>query len=208
MKVVSVATLDSRAYYSILNRLKSTNLRFVSLTPAQAQFEKFEVVITTSREREFFEGTGTSIPIEELDENPLIMEGQILSRILTANRRIMLIGIDPGSRIGVVLFYADSKLGSFTVQSLDSLKSKLLSAVRRIPSAKVTVRIGDGAPDLSRNIVQMIRNDLPEVAIEVVDESGTTSTNNRYYGLSRDQGAAARIARRKGVMLADARRTP
>jgi len=177
MKVVSVATLDSRAYYSILNRLKLTNLPFMSLTPDQAKVERREPVITTKKEREFF--MGDSIPIEELDENPLIMEGQILSRILTGNDRILLIGIDPGSRIGVVVFYGDSKIGSFTVESLD----------------------GDGAPRMSKSIAQMIKKDLPEVLVEVVDERGTTTLGHRSDGLTKDQRAAARIARRKGVLL-------
>ncbi|MDA4137224.1 MAG: hypothetical protein OK449_09560 [Thaumarchaeota archaeon] len=202
MKVVSVATLDSRAYYSVLNRLKMTNLRFISLTPAQAQSEGREPVITTKKEREFF--VGTSISIEELDENPLVMEGQILSKMVTVNDRILLIGIDPGSRIGVVVFYGDSKLGAFTVGSLDGLQSRLLRAVRGIPSAKAVVRVGDGAPRLSKSITQMIRNDLPEVLVEVVDERGTTTSSHGPDGLTRDQGAAARIARRKGVLLTGA----
>jgi hypothetical protein len=200
MKVVSVATLDSRAYYSILNRLKMTNLPFVSVTPAQAQVERREPVITTRSEREFF--IGTSIPIEELDENPLIMEGQILSRILTENK-VLLIGIDPGSRIGVVVFYGNTRLGSFTAESIDLLRSELQGAVRRIPSIKTIVRVGDGAPRLSRSIIQMIKKDLPDVFIEVVDERGTTVNNQNSEGLTRDQGAAARIARRKGVLLTE-----
>jgi hypothetical protein len=81
MKVVSVATSDSRAYYSILSRLKETNLRFVSLTPSQAANEVPEPVITTKSELGLF--SVVSIPIEDLDENPMIMEGQILSKTLT-----------------------------------------------------------------------------------------------------------------------------
>lgn len=197
MKVVSVATLDSRAYYSILNRLKMTNLRFVSMTPSQARMQRREPIITTEREREFF--VGMSIPIEELDENPLIMEGQILSKIATD--RVLLVGIDPGSRTGVVVYYGDSKLGSFTVESLDRLQTKLLSMIRGIPSTKTMVKVGDGAPKLSKSIAQMIKNDLPEAIIEVVDERGTTTSKRKSDGLIGDQGAAARIARRKGTLL-------
>jgi hypothetical protein len=202
MKVVSVATLDSRAYYSILNRLKKTNLPFVSLTPDQAKIENREPVITTKRERDIF--VGASIPIEELDENPLIMEGQILSRLITKSDRILLVGIDPGSRIGVVVFYGDARLGSFTVDSLPVLQSRLLAVVKRIPSDKAMVKIGDGAPRLSKGITAMIQDSLPEVLIEVVDERGTTATTQKSDGLTRDQGAAAKIARRKGVLLNDA----
>lgn len=207
MKVVSIATLDSRAYYSILNRLKMTNLDFVSLTPMQARAARREPIITTNKERDFF--VGTSIPIEELDENPIIMEGQILSRISPEDKKVLLIGIDPGSRMGVVVFYGDTKLGSLTVESMEELRSQLLNFIRRIHSIKALVRLGDGAPRLSKAISEMIRRDLPEVTVEVVDERGTTTSRRRSDGLTRDQGAAAKIARRKGVPLAtDSRRRP
>jgi hypothetical protein len=202
MKVVSVATSDSRAYYSILSRLKMTNLRFVSLTPTQARMQRREPVITTKREKEFF---GASIVIEELDDNPLIMEGQILSKISNRNDRTLLVGIDPGSRIGVVVFYGDSKLGSFTVESLDDLRSRLMGAVKRIPSPEAMVKIGDGAPRLSKEIARMIRNDMPEVLIELVDERGTTKSRSESDGLTKDQRAAVKIARRKGVLFASSR---
>lgn len=199
MKVVSVATADSRAYFSILSRLKMTNLRFVSLTPTQARMQRREAIITTKKEMELF--SGTSILIEELDENPLVMEGQILSRISSKGNRLLLIGIDPGSRVGVVVFYGDSKLGSFTVESLEELRSRLSRVVRGIPSMKAMVRIGDGAPRQSKGIAQMIRTELPEVLIELVDERGTTTSRQKSDGLTRDQGAAVKIARRKGVLL-------
>jgi hypothetical protein len=202
MKVVSVATSDSRAYYSILKRLKMTNLHFVSLTPTQARMQRREPVITTKREKEFF---GASIVIEELDDNPLIMEGQILSKISNRNDRTLLVGIDPGSRIGVVVFYGDSKLGSFTVESLDDLRSRLMGAVKRIPSPKATVKIGDGAPLLSKEIARMIKNDMPEVLIELVDERGTTRSGSESDGLTKDQRAAVKIARRKGVQFTSSR---
>jgi hypothetical protein len=87
---------------------------------------------------------------------------------------------------------------------LDGLQSRLLGAVRGIPSLKAMVRVGDGAPWLSKSITQMIRKDLPEVLVELVDERGTTTSTHGPDGLTRDQGAAARIARRKGVLLKDA----
>src|SRR5690349_16701765 len=67
MKVVSVATADSRAYYSILSRLKRTNLHFVSITLSQAvKDQRALIIITTRKELGFFDEDVTSIPIEEL----------------------------------------------------------------------------------------------------------------------------------------------
>jgi hypothetical protein len=197
MKVVGVATSDSRAYYSILTRLKETNLRFVSLTPAQASKEVPEPVITTKNEQPLF--NVVSIPIEDLDENPLIMEGQILAKTISESKRVILIGVDPGMRIGVVVFYGGSCLGSFTVNSIDSLRWNVVGVVRSVPHVDVLIRVGDGAPKLSRKIVRDMTEYLPEARVEVVDERGTTINRVKSLRLTKDQRAAERIAFRKGV---------
>jgi len=197
MKVVGVATSDSRAYYSILSRLKETNLRFVSLTPSQAANEVPEPIITTKSELGLF--NVVSIPIEELDENPLVMEGQILSKTLSESKQAILIGVDPGYRIGVVVFYGGSGLGSFTVNSVDSLQWKLVSLIRNIPHVEVTIKVGDGAPKLSRRIVRTMTEQVPEANVLIVDERGTTANKLRSRGLTKDQRAAERIAFRKGT---------
>jgi hypothetical protein len=196
MKVVGVATSDSRAYYSILSRLKETNLRFVSLTPTQAATKASEPILTTKSELGLF--SVVTIPIEELDENPMIMEGQILSKTLKENKRVILIGVDPGMRMGVVVFYGGTGLGSFTVNSIDVLEWRVLSLVRNIPHSDVVIKVGDGAPELSRRIIQVMTERLPEAKVEVVDERGTTMNRLRLRGQTKDQRAAERIALRKG----------
>jgi len=197
MKVVSVATSDSRAYYSILSRLKETNLRFVSLTPSQAADRISEPIITTKNELGLF--SVVTIPVEELDENPLIMEGQILAKTLGEDKRVILIGVDPGNRIGVVIFYGSTALGSFTVSSIDDLQGRILGLVRNVPHVDVVIKVGDGAPKLSRSIVKLMMERLPEAKVEVVDERGTTMNRLRSRGLTKHQRAAERIAFRKGT---------
>jgi predicted RNase H-like nuclease (RuvC/YqgF family) len=200
MKVIGIATGDGRAYYSILSRLKKTNLRFVSMTPAQAARERVWPVITTRRELAIFEGV--SIPIEELDENPLIMEGQILARTVRETRRVLLIGVDPGLRIGVAIYYGGVRLGSTTVNSVDLLQQKILNVVQSIPHKRAMVRIGDGYPKQSRVIAETVASELPETIVEIVNERGTSIGNQK--GMTRDQVAAARIAFRKGAILGSA----
>lgn len=198
MKVVGVATSDSRAYYSILSRLKETNLRFVSLRPSEVADEVPEPIITTKSELGLF--SVVSIPIEELDENPLIMEGQILSKTLRADKRVILVGIDPGVRTGVTVIYGGSALGSFTVSSFDLLQWKIVSLVRNIPHNEVTIKVGDGAPKLSKRIIGAMTEQLPDARVEMVDERGTTINRVRSRGLTNHQRAAERIAFRKGVV--------
>jgi len=195
MKLIGVATADSRAYYSIMTRLKRTNLHFISLTPAKAVEQGFWPVITTKREMGDFRFA--SISIEELDEDPLIMEGQILSYALHRAKQILLIGVDPGLRMGMAVYYGGMKLGSLTFNSLELLRRKILAVVQTIPHAKAFVRIGNGSPRQSKAIAETIKEHVPGVVVEIVDENGTSVANST--GLTRDQIAAGKIAFRKGV---------
>jgi hypothetical protein len=207
MNVVSVATADSRAYYSILSRLKRTNLRFVSVTLSQAakKDQGALIIITTRKELGFFDQNVIPIPMEELDDDPLIMEGQILSRIFNENKRSLLIGVDPGSRIGLVIFYGGVELGSLTMNSVESLERSIFIVVNAIPHAKATIKIGDGAPRLSKAIAQNIARQLPDATVEVVDEKGTSVIDLKPKGRTRDQSAASKIAFRRGVIFKEGR---
>ena len=200
MNVVTVATADSRAYYSIVSRLKATHLKFVSVTPAQALKEGKEPILTTKKESEMFADLMLMI-IEDLDESPIIMEGQILANMLSEPRRMLLIGVDPGSRIGVVAFYGGNELGSFTVNSVEILKTRIFELVDKIPNSSTVIKIGDGAHRLSESLARALSKLLPKATIEMVDEKGTSISNFKGRKLTRDQSAAARIAFRKGVVI-------
>src|SRR2546426_12620504 len=90
MKGICVATVDSRAYYSVLSRLRNTDLRFTSVNPSDVT-ERSNLIETTRAELKGFEGK--SVAIEDLDDDPLLMKGQILSRLSTMSNRDLLIGI-------------------------------------------------------------------------------------------------------------------
>jgi hypothetical protein len=195
MEGICVATVDSRAYYSVLSRLRNTDLRFTSVNPSDVT-ERCDLIVTTRAELKGFEGKG--VAIEDLDDDPLIMKGQILSRLSKMRNRDLLIGIDPGSRIGLAIYYGDSELAKLIFTSIDDLRRFIAKTVRRIPNSGVVVKIGDGSPRLARSIAERVTEEVSGARIEIVDERGTSS---RPAGgrLKRDQNAAAKIAFRKGI---------
>jgi len=197
MEVVCVSTSDSRAYYSIMTRLRNTNLKSASVTPGEAARKECSLIITTNAELGLFKGQ--AIAIEELDDNSLIMEGQILSRMHDRRNRTILIGIDPGSRIGLAVYYGDDQLAGLTFNSLDNLRGFIVKMVKVIPNSGAVIKIGDGSPELCKLIADMMINTVPPVRIEIVDEKGTSLGKPGSGGLTRDQSAAARIALRRGV---------
>jgi hypothetical protein len=210
MRIIKVATDDGNAYYDIVSRLKKTHLRFSSLSPGQAVDSAKELVITSRTENPLFGGGG--VPIEDLAEDPLTMEGQLLSRLLEEPRRRLLIGIDPGSRIGIAVFYDGREIGALTSNSVEDSVDTLVKLVKEVPHSSLAVKIGGGEPKTSLRLARSLRGRLPSSAsIEVVDESGTSAGKRGAIGATRDQRAAAKIAFRKGIQFSDSaqsRRSP
>jgi hypothetical protein len=201
MEGICVATEDSRAYYSVVSRLRNTDLRFTSVNPSDALKERrCDLIMTTRDESGMFKGRRT-VAIEDLDRDPLIMKGQILS-MLSRNRRNndILIGIDPGSRTGLAIYYGDRRLAGLTFNSIDNLIGFIARTVGAIPNSGVVIKIGDGSPRLSRAIAQRVAEEVSGARIEVVDEKGTSVSRPEDGGLKRDQSAAAKIALRKGIV--------
>ncbi len=200
MRIIKVATDDSNAFYEIVSRLKRTHLRFSISAVGESTNTEHELIVTSRRE---VSGFGRdAVAIEDLSEDPVRMEGQLLSRLVDESRRSLLIGIDPGSRIGVAIFYGGRELGAMTSNSVEMSVESLLTLVKEVPHSSLSVKIGDGEPKSSLRLARSLREGLPPSAsIEIVNESGTSAGKRGATGATRDQRAAARIAFRKGVQF-------
>jgi len=210
MRIIKVATDDGNAYYHIVSRLKKTHLRFSNLSPGEVVDSGRDLVLTSKSEVAAL--GGSVVAIEDLSEDSMIMEGQLLSRLLGSSRRNLVIGIDPGSRIGLAMFYSGRELGALTKNSVEKSVDLLVAFAKDVPCSSLSVKIGGGEPRSSLQLARSLRERLPPSAsIEIVDESGTSAGKRGTIGATRDQRAAARIAFRKGVQFTDSvrwRRTP
>jgi len=197
MGQLCVATDSSRAYYLITSRLRRAHMNFRSVIPGEAGIEDCDIVLTTRQEAGRF-ADEDAIAIEDLDENPLVMKAQVLARVDGAGRELV-IGIDPGSRIGLAVFYAGAGLGFHTFNSRASLYKTIFGLARRVPNSRCIVKIGNGSRELASKLASDIGRTLTGVTIEIVNEEGTSARKVRFGSLPKDQSAAARIAFRKGA---------
>jgi hypothetical protein len=106
------------------------------------------------------------------------------------------VGVDPGSNPGIAILVGDEIIGAFQVplsKAVETIKSELTD----LDDPDPIVRIGDGARLQGAQLV----NDLEDVAVELIDEAGTTP----YLGAgARGMGdvlAAINIARRSGEVI-------
>lgn len=202
MRIIKVATDDGGAFYQIVSRLKATRLRFSvpsSWTPRELSGD---LVVTSRKELASFEGD--AVAIEDLSEDPLVFEAQLLSRLVDQTRRSLLVGVDPGLRIGVAVFYGGREVGALTSDTVEKLVDYVVELVDDVPHSSVSIKVGGGEPTSCLKVSRLMRQRLPTgTSIEIVNESGTSSGKRGAIGATRDQRAAARIAFRKGVQFVD-----
>ena len=156
-----------------------------------------ELVLTTAAEAGEFGRRG--VALEELDENPGVFKGQILSRLL--GDQTITIGVDPGKRIGLAVFHGQTKLAFNTFNSPAAVCSRVGAFARGVPSSRLLVRVGNGNESVAARLADTLSHEVPGAVIEIVDESGTSAGSPKMMGVQRHQVAAARIAFRKGAVV-------
>ena len=191
-----MATSKARAYYALVSRLRRAGLPFSSELP-DSDFGPYDVVLTTAEEAGKF--GKRALALEELDENPGVFKCQVISRIKEGD--LILVGIDPGKRTGVAIFYGQTKVTFNTFDSAGAVWSRVGAFARGVPSSRLLVRVGNGNRPMASKLVDGLRREVPAATIEVVDESGTSAGGPKMKGVQRDQAAAAKIAFRKGVVV-------
>ena len=196
MNQICVATSRARAYYALVSRLRRAELSFSSVLP-DSEFGECDVLLTTAEEAGRL--GGRTLVLEDLDENPGIFKGQILSKL--ASGQVVLVGVDPGKRTGLAVFYGQTKLAFNTFDSAAAVVSRVAAFGRGIPSSRLLVRVGNGNRVMAARLVEGLRRTVPRATIELVDESGTSTGSSRMKGVQRDQVAAAKIAFRKGEVV-------
>jgi hypothetical protein len=87
----------------------------------------------------------------------------------------LLVGIDPGKRLGLAASYAGLEVEASLFTSVHALVSHVAALVRGIGPSSCTIRIGNGEMASAARIRGALASaDLPPLRIEIVDEMGTS----------------------------------
>jgi hypothetical protein len=194
---ICVATSSARVYYAIVTRLRRADLSFTSAFP-DSDCEGCALVLCSGAEAVQF--GDRAVAFEDLNDILGVFKGQLLSKLDGANG-ILLVGVDPGVRIGLAVFYGETNLEYSTFGSAAWLSHRVGAFMRGVPAKKSVVRVGNGSPAISARILELLKGEAQEATIEAVDESGTSVRRVRMKGIQGDQVAAARIAFRKGEVV-------
>jgi hypothetical protein len=198
---VAVATVQGKAYFLIVNKLKERGIPFLSLVPGETVPTDIKVVITTEQEKHLINHEkvlvydGETAPDAAANEIRKILQGK------EAYEKIV-IGVDPGEVFGLAVI-ADGKVNEtgncFSIQEALTKVSSVIKTVD-LSATAVTIKIGSGVP-MYKELIEAFDQNLPsEVVLQVVSEAGTNRplNHNKHRRGLRDIASAIRIAGRVG----------
>ena len=197
--MIVVATDDFRLYHEAVTALRERGVTFTTIEPDDDLPDQASVVITgvddtrAAADPEADPAPGAAAEIEHVTADPDDIRPAIESAlsILRGGDDRRIIGVDPGTRPGVAILEGQRVISAFQLpvaEAVETIQQECDSATNPL------VRVGDGARLQSAQII----NELSDVDIELVDETGTTP----YLGSgARGMGdviAAINIARLSG----------
>ena len=195
---IVVATVEGRSYYKIVSMLKSMNIGFSSLSPEEASRTNAKIIITTKNEASLIRREDLIFDFQ-LDTSPALFKAMLLKN-LTGNyiEDILVVGVDPGNRIGIYVLYLHTELYSTVRSSLREAVKFIMNILSCINSSKKILKIGNGDSLKCNHIAQEIKNQNGSVRIEIVNEFGTSRNILPNCRRNRDVGSAKSIAFRSG----------
>ena len=194
-----MATLDGKAYYKITSILKKIKVPFTSIAPGAEIPEGVKLAITSAKEKDLVSGIDV-ILLEDIENDEDLAKQRILRRLQVDRDEPLVVGVDPGRRIGVVGYYGNSEIYGEVLGSHEEAIASILKLLKSGQRKGKLVRIGNGNPKLATELAETLRvrtdNDLQ---IEIVDESGTSAEIKPNIRAVRDVRSARLIAFRHGT---------
>lgn len=176
------------------------NLEYDSIVPDQIPTYRGNLIFTTEDESPRY-ASQAILNEEILQQDPAVIQGIIIEKLESGlNQSELLIGIDPGQRIGISVsdFGREIECGLYTSpEELASHVAKILGGLR---AERKLVRIGNGNMQVAKQITtQLNLKFCSHFELEFVDERKTTKKIKNYNKRGkRDMLSARFIAQREG----------
>jgi hypothetical protein len=189
--VIVVATADFELYHEVVDRLRDRGVTFTTVEPDDDLPDGASVVIAAPEDEGADAADVERVTATADDARRAVDQALALLR---GDEGRTVVGVDPGVRPGIAVLSGETVVAAFQVPLSDAVET-----IRREVADAVDplVRIGDGARLQGARLV----NDLDDVTVELVDETGTTpclGTGARGMG---DVLAAVNIARLEGERI-------
>lgn len=180
-----------------MNRLK---INYDSILPNEINLSEKRLILTTNKDVQKID-TDLVLYEDEFDADPTVIKGLIIQKLESGmHENSLVIGIDPGNRIGLSVFYHQQELESSTYTSLDGMISHVIKILSGLKAERKIVKIGNGNMKIARQITNLLNLKFcSHFELEFVDESKTSlKTKNYNKRGERDKMSAKYISQREG----------
>lgn len=196
--MIVVATEDFELYHEVVAELRDRGVTFTTVEPGDDLPERTTVLITAPDDDQRVPSDVEHVTATGEEARRAVE--QALARLRGGGGRTI-VGVDPGTRPGIAVLSGETVVAAFHVPlsaAAETVREEIDDA------ADPLVRIGDGARLQGAQLV----DDLDDVPVELVDETGTTP----YLGSgARGMGdvlAAVNIAHLEGEQVDSREITP
>jgi len=186
--VIVVATADFEVYHEVVGALRARGADFTTVEPGDDLPPETDLVIAGPKD-------DLDVPVDVVvadPDDPRAAVDEAFSILRGSGRTV--VGIDPGPRPGIAVLSGDLVVAVFQVpveDAADVVREEVAEAYDPL------VRVGDGARLHGARIIE----DLSDVTVELVDETGTTPYLGRGARGMDDVLAAVNIARLEGEVI-------
>ncbi len=199
--MIVVATENFEVYHEVIEELRDRSISFTTIEPGSELPAKATAVVTSSEEAL----PVANVPIIRAEPGAPRKAVEEIIAVLRGGEGRTVIGIDPGEMPGIAVLSGDMVVATYQVPP-DEVASIVTEEAEN--AVDPVVRIGDGARLIGARII----DDIEDVPVELVDETGTTpylGTGSGERGMA-DILAAVNIARMDGdaVESRDVQPTP
>lgn len=144
----------------------------------------------------------TPILYEEIiDNEPTVIRGLIIQKLEGGlDKNDLLIGIDPGLRTGLSVFYFGKEIERSIFTSKEDLVVHIAKILAELKAERKIVKIGDGNMKLAKEIISLLNLKFcSDFELEFVDERRTSLKVKNYNQRGkRDMMSAKYISQREG----------
>jgi len=192
--------VSGRSYFKFVNTLKHLKLSYDSVLPEEITSSDKRLILTTVRESEKIQSNLIMFD-DEFDSDPTIIRGKIVEKLDSGiHHGSLVIGIDPGSRIGLSIFYHEKEIESSIYTSVDDLISHIVKILVGLNGKRKVVKVGNGNMKIARQITNLLNlRFCSHFELEFVDERKTSLRVRNYNKRGeRDKISARYITQREG----------
>ena len=197
---IAVATIQGRYYFKFVKMLQFLKINYDSILPNEIGNTDKRLILTTMQEASEI-ASNFVLCAEEFDADPTVIKGLITQKLESGfHERTLVLGIDPGNRIGLSVFYYQKEIESSTFTSLDELISHIVRILAGLKADRKIVKIGNGNMKIARHIIDRLNLSFcSHFELEFIDERRTSlKIKNHNKRGERDKISARCIIQRDG----------